>query len=118
MSLKRGNMAITKQALDARYAGKPFLRLLDAYVLNAIDQLQSTQREILSRLEPKLVETYRMSGTWQEIVAAQMDLPEGFPDTIRKYWTRYLDAARAQGASPVPEEFAMSFVDQNLSGRK
>jgi hypothetical protein len=58
-----------------------------------------------------------MSGTWHEIVAAQMDLPESFPDTIRKYWSGYLNAARAQGVSPVPVEFAMSFVDQNLAGR-
>ncbi len=97
-----------------RYVGKPFLRLLECYVLNAIDQLDDAQRATLTEMEPKLADVYKMNGSWLDIVSAQMDFPESLPGQIREVWSKYLDQAKAQGASVDPNEFAMTFVDQNF----
>ena len=37
-----------------RYAGKPFLRLLECYVLAAIGELSDEQQATLRAMEPKL----------------------------------------------------------------
>ena len=97
-----------------RYEGKPFLRLLECYVLAAIDQLDAGQSEALKNMEPKLAAVYNTSGTWLEIVHDQMDLPESFPIKIREVWESNLARLQASGVSVDPNEFAMAFVDQNF----
>ena len=97
-----------------RYAGKPFLRLLDRYVLDAIVQLTDEQRQGFLRIEQKLKAVYNVSGSWQEIVRIQMDLPDTFRSAIRKLWDGYLYAANNQGVSVHPHEFAERFVDENF----
>ncbi len=59
-----------------RYAGKPFLRLLECYVLFAIGQLDEHQQETLQHMEPKLADVYNLSGTWLDIVSSQMAFPD------------------------------------------
>ena len=98
-----------------RYAGKPFLRLIECYVLDLIDQLDAKQRGTLEAMEPKLRATYNTQGSWQHIVAAQLELTDSFDAQVRAFWGGYLDHARAENASVDPNEFAMSFVDQNFS---
>jgi hypothetical protein len=97
-----------------RYAGQPFLRLLECYVLDAIDQLDDSQRNTLQLMEPKLEKLYGVPGTWKEIVGAQMDFPQAFPEKIRDVWNKNLALAREHGAAVDPNEFAKAFVDQNL----
>ena len=97
-----------------RYAGKPFLRLLECYVLNAIDQLDEKQKDTLRLMEPKLGAVYGVSGTWMEIVCKQMDFPESLSDQIRKIWSGYLLQAKERGASVDPNEFAISFINENF----
>ncbi len=100
--------------MTSRYVGKPFLRLLECYVLNAIGKLEADQVEALRRMEPKLGETYGMKGTWQQIVSAQMALPESLSGKIRTLWEGQLDIATTRGFAITPNEFAMAFVDQNF----
>lgn len=97
-----------------RYEGKPFLRLLEWYVLDAIGQLHEHQRQSLHSMEPKLAKTFGVSGTWQEIVSAQMDFPASLPAEIEEIWERNLAAAHARGQPVIPEEFARAFIDQNF----
>ncbi|MBZ9560091.1 MULTISPECIES: hypothetical protein [unclassified Modicisalibacter] len=97
-----------------RYSGKPFLLLLDHYVLACINQLSDTQEKMLEKMEPKLASIYNTSGGWLKIVSTQMDFPESMPDTIIDLWLQYLDQAKEQGVSVDPNEFAISFVNQNF----
>jgi hypothetical protein len=98
----------------SRYHGKPFLRLLECYVLNAIGQLHEQHAEVLRQMEPMLAKTYGMGGAWDEIVAAQMNFPATLPDKIRGLWDRYLATAKARAASVDPEEFARVVIDDNF----
>lgn len=97
-----------------RYIHKPFLRLLECYVLNSIEQLDDNQRAILAQMEPKLASVYKMNGSWLDIVRFQMNFPESLPKQIKDIWSKYLDEAKKQGAHVDPNEFAKSFVDQNF----
>ncbi|WP_240456988.1 hypothetical protein [Acidovorax sp. 1608163] len=98
-----------------RYNSNPFLRLLDCFVLDAINMLDNNQLEILNRLEPGLSKTYDMQGTWREIVAAQMNFADTVPARIREFWEGYKGAAQQQGVPADPDEFVVSFVDQNFA---
>jgi hypothetical protein len=69
-----------------RYEGKPFLRLLDCYVLDAIGHLDEQQKQSLHAMEPKFSAVYNTTGSWQDIVAAQMNFPPELPSEIRRIW--------------------------------
>lgn len=94
-----------------RYEGKPLLRLLECYVLAAIGHLPEDQQEGLQRIAPKLSEIYGHTGTWLEIIHAQMEFPDTLPASIRAEWEGNLERLQALGTAVDPEEFAMAFVD-------
>ena len=100
--------------LSDRYEGKPFLRLLDCYVLKAIGHLDEAQEVGLQNLEPKFRETYRTKGTWLEIVAQQMEFPDHFPTEIKRIWTDGCVRATEMGFEAEPNEFTRQFVDTNF----
>jgi hypothetical protein len=98
----------------SRYDGKPFLRLLDCYVLHAIGHLGSGQLESLRQMEPKLTQVYGQTGSWTEIVAAQMNFPPTLPDRIKDIWEAGKARAEQQGLMVEADEFARQFVDTNF----
>jgi hypothetical protein len=83
-------------------------------VLDAIGQLEDAQRAALEEMEPWLAKTFASSGTWQEIVARQMEFSEQVPDKIRGFWLGYLDHAKALNRSVHPSEFVAEFIGQNF----
>lgn len=95
-----------------RYEGRPLLRLLECYVLAAIDQLDDEQRGTLQRMEPILSSVYNRRGTWLEIIRDEMEFPESLPMKVREVWENNLARLRASGVAIDPNEFAMQFVDQ------
>lgn len=101
-----------------RYAGKPFLRLLESYVLKAIGRLSPQEERALEAMEDKLSAVYGQNGSWVEIVAAQMEFPVELPQRIREIWETGSARAREQGFTPDPIEFTRHFVDMNFVPRK
>jgi hypothetical protein len=97
-----------------RYEGKPLRRLLECYVLSAIDKLDEEQCEALRGIESKLALTYNRSGTWREIIHDEMGFPDSLPIKIREVWEDNLARIRDNGGEIDPNEFAMAFVDQNF----
>jgi hypothetical protein len=98
----------------SRYTGKPFLRLLECYVLNAIGALDERQQESLRLMEPKLAQTYGVNGKWTEIIDIHMDFPSDFSEKIRAVWERNLSRLHDQQVEVDPNEFALQFIDQNF----
>ncbi len=99
---------------NPRYREKPFLRLLECYVLWAIDELPLARAQTLREMTPTLRSTYHVEGDWQEIIAAVMELPENMPSLIRDLWVKNQQIARQAGATLTPQQFAEMFVDENL----
>ncbi|RYE40360.1 MAG: hypothetical protein EOP24_41130 [Hyphomicrobiales bacterium] len=98
----------------SRYQDKPFLRFLDSYVLDVIDQLSDDQRRGLEELRPMLARSLGLDGSWQELVSAAMQFPESMPESIRRIWSGYLDAARAAQNPVDPNAFVAAFIGSNF----
>ena len=68
-----------------RYAGKPFLKLVDSFVLKAIGELDPSQESLLVQMTPKFQETFACSGSWEEIVISQLQFPPIFANPSKPY---------------------------------
>lgn len=100
--------------INARYQGKPLLRLLECYVLWAIGQLPASQDDTLKEMTPKLQAIYGVQGTWQQVVVAAVQLPPNMPQMIRDLWAKNTEIAQKNRVTLAPQQFAEMFVDQNL----
>lgn len=100
---------------NPRYEGKPLLRLLECYVLWAIDELPPTESSTLREMTPKLQQVYGVQGDWQAIIVSVMELPPTMPETIRNFWAKNSEIARRNHAVLTPQQFAEMFVDQNFA---
>jgi len=95
----------------SRYEGKPLLRILECYILSAIGELQSADRENLEALAPKLREVYGVQGDWHEVIAQVMQFPPNMDDELRDLWQRNQQLAAANKESLSAEDFAQMIVD-------
>lgn len=101
---------------NPRYAGKPLLRLLECYVLWAIDELPEKESSSLVSMTPKLQELYKSDGQWQDIIAATVGMDVEMPDHLKALWTRNMEIARQNGAVLTPQQFAEMVVNDNFAG--
>jgi hypothetical protein len=93
-----------------RYAGRPLLRLVECYVLDAIGELGDQQARQLADMTPRLRELYSTDGGWQQIIATQLAFPPDAAGHLRQMWARADPRARAD-----PLRWAQSVSDQLIS---
>jgi hypothetical protein len=101
--------------MSERYSGKPFLELLDAYVLDAIGHLDGARDATLTAREAEFRKLFGETGDWRSMVVQRMQFPDGMAGAIRELWEK--GAAKfiaAQGYQADPAEFVRSFVDRNF----
>ncbi|MFI5734431.1 hypothetical protein ACIA49_30220 [Kribbella sp. NPDC051587] len=92
-----------------RYAGRPFLKLVDSYVLSLIGELDPDTARSLEQLTPKLNEAYGLSGaTWQEVVHSQLQLPPDVAVQVVSGWA-------AEPGAPDPVAWSRHVADQMIS---
>ncbi|MCW3845650.1 hypothetical protein OF829_00240 [Sphingomonas sp. LB-2] len=96
----------------SRYDGKPFLRLLDCYVMDAIGFLDPEDDEQLRNAEPKLRAAFGLTGSWREMVVARMNFPAGMQGALRELWEKGRPKfIAANGFEPNPWDFTIQFID-------
>jgi hypothetical protein len=106
--------AIPEPAPD-RYAGKPLLRIIELFVLDAIGELPAEQRQTMEKMTPKLQALYTSSSDWQGIVVELMDWnAAAIRSSIQAMWVQNQGIAREQGLTLTGEQFARMFVDANV----
>jgi hypothetical protein len=67
--------------MSDRYDDKPFLRYVDAWVLNAIGHLDDATRAYCVAMEPTLRQSLGLAGNWTAMVEKQMKFaPECRPN--------------------------------------
>ncbi|MBL9070171.1 MAG: hypothetical protein JNM03_09285 [Sphingopyxis sp.] len=101
--------------MSDRYDDKPFLRYVDAWVLNAIGHLDDATRAYCVAMEPTLRQSLGLAGNWTAMVEKQMKFAPELPAQIRKIWEEgkvRFEAGNGRPADPV--QFAMTFVDRNF----
>lgn len=102
--------------MNDRYANKPFLRFVDAWVLKAIGHLDDATESYCKAMVPQLEQSFGVKGSWEQIVAQQMKFGPDLPAQIRKIWTDgTVRFAEGNGIAPDPVQFAMIFVDRNFA---
>ena len=101
-------------AKNPRYEGKPLLRLLELYVIDAVGALPPEQAKSLENMAPKLCQIYGTTGDWRAAIAKAMSFPETMPGSIREMWNKNQEIARQDGTSLTAEAFAVMFVDANF----
>ena len=99
---------------SSRYEGKPLLKLLESYVLWAIDELPAKDEKLLTQMTPKLQSIYGLQGDWQQVISAVMELPPNMPRLIRELWVKNTAIASKNGVTLAPQHFAEMFVDNNV----
>lgn len=97
-----------------RYDGKPLVRLMECYVLNAIEQLNDSDLANLKKLEPKLREVYSVDGDWENIVETVMRIHSDIKLKIKNIWEKNSNIAEKNNDVLEPQRFAEMFVDANF----
>ena len=71
--------------MNNRYINKPFLRLLELYILWVIKELP--KNELLIKMEPQLQKHIGVKK-WYEIIADEMELNENINSEIVEEWEK------------------------------
>lgn len=100
--------------MNPRYDGKPLLRLIELFVIDAIGELQPSDAAALEAMTPNLQQVYKTTGDWRAAISTAMAFPESMPDAIHGMWTRNQQIAAQNGVTLSAEEFAVMFVDSNI----
>jgi hypothetical protein len=98
-----------------RYAGKPFLRILECYVLNCIGRLDPQDDRQLRAIEPKLRNVYKIEGDWTSIVRGVMGFQPAVDDFIKDSWIRNLQTAERNGDRLTAQRYAEMICDENFA---
>lgn len=104
-----------KQQPQDRYAGKPFLKLVDSFVLKCIGELDASQEELLLQMTPKLQQTFSHSGSWEEIVIDQLHFGPEVRSAIKGLWAKNQGIAKQNGITLTPMQFVEMFVANNVT---
>jgi hypothetical protein len=100
---------------DERYDGKPLLRFLDSYVLDAIGELGQATRSQLEELAPDIARILGVQpGGWQAVVEQAMELPSDSVHQIGELWKDYQRQAHLAGQPVIPIAFAQILVDSQF----
>lgn len=98
-----------------RYLNRPFLRLLDSYVLDCMGCLPSEQGALVTLLLPKLMASLKGSAhTWQELVEQQLSLPSDTRELIRSMWSDFRIASARDGIPASSTDFVHLFVSTHM----
>ncbi|HET9510662.1 MAG TPA: hypothetical protein VFO80_05875 [Sphingomonas sp.] len=101
--------------MSPRHEGKPLLRLLDGYVMDAIGHLDPAEAAALKAMEPGLRREWGGTGDWRALCAAQMRFPDGMAAAIREVWEKgRAKFLASEGYEPNAEQFTRSFVDSKF----
>lgn len=98
-----------------RYAGKPFLKLVDSFVLNCIGELDPASENTLRQMEPKLRQVYNCEGSWEDVVISVLHFGPDIRTSIRDLWLKNQAIAQAQQATLTPMQFVEMFVEKNVT---
>jgi hypothetical protein len=103
------------ESKNSRYDGRPFLRLLEVYILWAIGELEPQLAALIDELTPNLQKTYNRGGNWQSIIAAEMSFSDDFPEKLKELWTKNTEIARMNRTTLSAQTFAEMICDENFS---
>ena len=98
-----------------RYAGRPLVRLLDAYVLDVLGALDEQTAALARSLAPKAAAALGVEGgSWQEVIEKAMDIPPSAQNELRAMWEQHVHAVIDEGQTPDVLAFTYALVDSTF----
>ncbi|MBZ4488099.1 hypothetical protein LQ938_11505 [Microbacterium sp. cx-55] len=99
-----------------RYDGKLMLRLLDAYVLDALGALDAATAQANAANAVKIASALSAPGlTWQGSVESAMQMPPDSQDALRTLWERHVHQTIARGKTPNVIAWTHELVDSRFN---
>lgn len=97
-----------------RYQGRPMLRLLDCYFLDALGVLDGASLASMEELSDSLPQALGVrKGTWQQCVEEAMGFPFGGAQHVRKLWESTVARATEEGIDIDAKSFALALADEH-----
>ncbi len=97
--------------MDNRYHNKPFLLLLEGFVLDAIGALPPEIESAAEVIATKVFE----GKDWRTQLQAQIGLPKDFAQQLSGLWAENQKIAEQKGVTLAPKDFAQALVEANFS---
>lgn len=107
-----GRVKTSEPLSNDRYHGRPFLILLENYVLSAIGSLVP-DKEVLAAAA-----TQRVCGgsdDWRSTLRDTLHLGDSLDESLRQMWATNQQRAQQAGLTLSPEDFARMIADQNFA---
>lgn len=101
--------------LSARYEGRPMIRVLDAWFLDALGALDENARTSMENMAPTLAQTFNVQpGTWQQVVVDALALPSDLATQLQGAWELAVTDDLAAGRTPNVLAFTYAMVDASF----
>ena len=101
--------------LAARYEGRPMIRVLDAWFLDALGALDENAKTAMKNMAPTLAATFNVSpGPWQQVVTDARELPAERATQLREAWELAVTDDVAAGRTPNVLAFTYAMVDASF----
>lgn len=101
--------------LTARYEGRPMIRVLDAWFLDALGALDENAATSMEQLAPSLAQTFNVTpGPWQQVVTDALDLPSDLATQLQEAWEHAVTDDVAAGRTPNVLAFTYAMVDASF----
>jgi hypothetical protein len=97
-----------------RYDGKPILRLVEMYILYRIGMLGDEQAGRLREMQPRLSATFKIDGTWDQIIEGVLKLPADYGARVKGHWDGFVEHEQTAGRPVDAEAYVRDFVDRNI----
>lgn len=95
-----------------RYEGRPMLRLIDAYVLDALGALDAPTAQANAANAAKIASALNVPATtWRDAVEAALQMPPDSADALRAMWEQHVHATIAAGETPDVLSWTHTLVD-------
>jgi hypothetical protein len=94
-----------------RYKDKPFLLMLEAYVLDAIGELPSPMEQLTRTVSGK----FFGAGDWRKRLREEVGFDKSLNDQLKQLWNENRKIAKGKGAVLTPHDFAQALVEANFS---
>jgi hypothetical protein len=94
-----------------RYKDKPFLLLLESFVLDAVGELPPAMEHLATSMSTK----FFGHPDWKKRLREEVGFPKELRDQIAALWAENRRIAAEKGAELVAAEFAQALVEANFA---
>src|SRR5687767_7461364 len=94
-----------------RYKDKPFLLMLESYVLDAIGELPQHMEQLAKSVSSKLFG----GGDWRRRLREEVGFDKSLNEQLKQLWKENQQIAKEKGAELLAQDFAQVLVEANFS---